>query len=713
MQADRLVIGGVLYELAGNLGAGGFGEVRRYDASAEQEVPPGAPRSVAVKTIEIQGGGAHAVSEERIRREITNTQELPDHDNVCKTYGWEVVDPTNVRIYMEHIDGDDMLQWAQRAPAQGYDEPQLFNVFSQILAGVLHCHANGIVHRDLKADNVVIAADGTAKLIDFGLSKNVMASAAHSLVGTPAYLPPEIAGADGSTEYDAYKGDAWSLGVALYVITCREYPFGCDGEGPGTDPRAVVLERISAASWAHPGTVQFGGRLLSARLEHRSRPLAGLICRLLTIEPEDRISLHEVQEHAWFFSQGHEAEDAQNISLTPAEYLELGLEESQMRWDEVIHDLPFSDSMRDAVGMALGDTGDSAEMQLPVGVSWAPAMDLALPAPSEGAFAGACGSEPEPEPEPVEEGVPPVPVGMAVAVSYELPCVPMMLPPRGPGGFVSPGQQDEYAASVEDSIVASVVAGAVDDADYGWAIQLPEAISWVTQQSFAAAQAGNLPVPQLPVSRAGAPKPAVAWIAGAIYWVALQPRLQPITGVSVTPVTATGRPAEFVRQKMQESDPHGQAIASLIREILKACDSGIKLEGWDAVRKQLSGDRPNPVENPTAAKRKKWWQNPARGGNGRGDHSQTYTEECPYLFQVQMELFEATKPGVLQQATTQWLATFAAPGGGAMGGGGGAAGSVAVAVPPGVNAGDFLLGGGPNGRVTAGDLLPGPPSEVL
>ena len=307
--------------------------------------------------------------------------------------------------------------------------------------------------------------------------------------------------------------------------------------------------------------------------------------------------------------------------------------------------------MRDAVGLALGG-GSSVEMQLqlPVGVSWAPDLD-ALPPPSDGAFGG---PEPEPEPFGAEEGVPPVraegpaatamamPVGMAVAVSYELPSVAMM----------------------------------DDAADGGWAVQLPQAISWVTQVSFAAAAAANRPVPSLPVSRAGAPKPAVAWIAGAIYWVALQPRLQTITGVSVTPVDeSTGRPAEFIRQKMQATDPKGRAIASLIREILKACDSGIKLEGWDAVRKQLSGDRPNPYENPDAKDRKKWWQNNTRGGNGRGDHSQTYTEECPYLFQVQMELFESTKPYVLQEATTRWLAAHAPMAAG------GAAGGGAVAVP--------------------------------
>jgi hypothetical protein len=139
------------------------------------------------------------------------------------------------------------------------------------------------------------------------------------------------------------------------------------------------------------------------------------------------------------------------------------------------------------------------------------------------------------------------------------------------------------------------------------------------------------PIPDLPTSHAGSPKPAAAWIAGIVYWIGSQPDLQARTGLAVTPAVAAADaasaqrlPACFVRQPLTGTDPEGVLIASLVRRVLRECGSGIKLAGWDAVRKQLSGDRPNPSDHPPADCRKKWWANPHRGGNERGDHSQTY-----------------------------------------------------------------------------------------
>ena len=126
------------------------------------------------------------------------------------------------------------------------------------------------------------------------------------------------------------------------------------------------------------------------------------------------------------------------------------------------------------------------------------------------------------------------------------------------------------------------------------------------------------PTPDLPSSREGKPKPAPPWIAAALYWVASNPELQPLTGVSVT-AAKIGPPAEPCMFKIVSLGDNGAAIARLLREIMSLAGSGLKLPGWDAVRKHLSPG---------------WWENPTRGGNRGGDFSQTYVERVPFTFAV-------------------------------------------------------------------------------
>lgn len=346
-------------------------------------------------------------------------------------------------------------------------------------------------------------------------------------------------------------------------------------------------------------------------------PLQGLICRLLTLDPVDRISLQEVKEHAWFYERGVTAEHlaargggagggggaamAGTAGLSAKQQAELGLECPPSRWDQVIQDLPFDDSMKKAVEMAMMTVGESQEMGIPVGISWAPEDDHGV------------GTQPEPAQEP------PLDAPLVANTSYEMPALSSM------------------------------------DADGNWVDELPPVQSWITAQAFAAAQAAGRPVPQLPKSATGKPKPAAPWIAGIIYWIADQPGLQGITGLSVTPA-ANGRPAEFVRLPLQEKE---EVIAGLIREVLKACGSGLKLAGWGAVSKQMRGDAANPAVAPgnelEPRQRKKWWINAYKGGNVRGDHSQAFVELAPELFLMQTVLLEKEKPGLLRSATERWL----------------------------------------------------------
>jgi serine/threonine protein kinase len=97
-----------------------------------------------------------------------------------------------------------------------------------LVTGLNHVHKNGIVHRDMKPENILIdEKNNTLKIIDFGLSKiDTPGSKGPSmLVGTPFYMAPEIFAEKGKS--DAYKApvDMWSLGILMYVLVTGNPPF--------------------------------------------------------------------------------------------------------------------------------------------------------------------------------------------------------------------------------------------------------------------------------------------------------------------------------------------------------------------------------------------------------------------------------------------------------------------------------------------------------
>jgi calcium-dependent protein kinase len=90
-----------------------------------------------------------------------------------------------------------------------------------LFQAINHCHAQGIVHRDIKPDNIMITNSETVRLIDFGLSKASKNNRNLTTVaGTPYYMAPEVL--EGSY---SQKADIWSLGVLLYTLVCGYLPF--------------------------------------------------------------------------------------------------------------------------------------------------------------------------------------------------------------------------------------------------------------------------------------------------------------------------------------------------------------------------------------------------------------------------------------------------------------------------------------------------------
>ena len=133
-------------------------------------------------------------------------------------------------------------------------------------------HAAGIVHRDVKPGNILIAEDGTALISDFGIAHalgDVTLTATGLVHGTPAYLAPEVARGGEAT----FASDVFSLGSTLYAALEGTPPFGSDANS------LALLHRVAAAEFPPPS---------------RSGPLTELITQMLSADPADRPAMSEV-----------------------------------------------------------------------------------------------------------------------------------------------------------------------------------------------------------------------------------------------------------------------------------------------------------------------------------------------------------------------------------------------------------------------------------
>src|SRR5207244_7264286 len=124
---------------------------------------------------------------------------------------------------MEYVEGEPLDLALQRRGRLTWEE--VVDLGKQICAALQHAHDQGIVHRDLKPSNLMITPDGTLKLTDFGIAKDLdvtQLTAANCTVGTAAYMSPEQCRGE---RHLTHKSDLYSLGVLLYEVLTGQRPF--------------------------------------------------------------------------------------------------------------------------------------------------------------------------------------------------------------------------------------------------------------------------------------------------------------------------------------------------------------------------------------------------------------------------------------------------------------------------------------------------------
>ncbi|MDH5385787.1 MAG: protein kinase, partial [Candidatus Aminicenantes bacterium] len=205
------------YQIIEELGKGGMGRVYKV---LDKEVNA----KVALKLIKPEIASDKKTIE-RFRNELKIARDI-SHKNVCRMYDLGKEEGAYY-ITMEYVSGEDLKSFIRRA---GFLSPgKAISIANQVCEGLIEAHRLGVVHRDLKPQNIMIDKEGNARIMDFGIARSLRAkgiTGSGVMIGTPEYMSPEQV--DGK-EADQ-RADIYSLGVILYEMVTGRVPF--EGDTP-------------------------------------------------------------------------------------------------------------------------------------------------------------------------------------------------------------------------------------------------------------------------------------------------------------------------------------------------------------------------------------------------------------------------------------------------------------------------------------------------
>jgi serine/threonine protein kinase len=174
------------------------------------------------------------------REEINNSQKVKDKNNVALTILLDECEEKQCYfLLMEYVDGKNLNQVAEESSGR-IDQGRVIDYMKQAANGLKAIHDGGIIHRDIKPDNIMLDKDKIIKILDFSISKRVEAGTIHDIAGTPHYMAPEQL----SNEFGKVnqQTDIWGLGATMYRLLTGHVPFEekDDITNPGKSPRELA-----------------------------------------------------------------------------------------------------------------------------------------------------------------------------------------------------------------------------------------------------------------------------------------------------------------------------------------------------------------------------------------------------------------------------------------------------------------------------------------
>ncbi|WP_345425893.1 serine/threonine-protein kinase [Pseudonocardia xishanensis] len=257
------------YRLEERIGAGAMGAVwRGTDELLNRAVAVKA--LIAATTISGHGTDAAEESRQRLLREGRIGARL-QHAHVISMFD-VVVHDDRPWLVMEYLPSRSLaVVLGEKGPLSPQEAAEIGR---QVADGLFAAHAAGVVHRDIKPGNILLAEDGTAKISDFGVSRavdDVQLTRTGMIAGTPAFLAPEVARGQEPTS----ASDVFALGATLYAAVEGEPPFGLD------DNAYALLHKVATGQIRPP---------------QQAGPLTALLMRLLSNEPTDRPTASQARD---------------------------------------------------------------------------------------------------------------------------------------------------------------------------------------------------------------------------------------------------------------------------------------------------------------------------------------------------------------------------------------------------------------------------------
>lgn len=255
------------FQLLKKLGEGGSGQV--YCAQYKEN-----GFVVAIKTVLVT-----PTQKSIIEKEIEVLQKV-NHPNIVQYYGFYVSSPTEVSLIMEYCEVGSVIDLITGCGKGVISETDIAAILFFVLQGLKYLHSQKIIHRDMKAENILVTRDAKLKIADFGVSAIDDGQQVKTIVGTPKFQSPEVL----NGEKYSNTTDIWSLGVVAIQLADRAPPF-CN------------INPIKAMYLIMNGTVP-----TLQKPENWSQSLQNFISVCLQRKPETRPSAEELLQHSLFGS---------------------------------------------------------------------------------------------------------------------------------------------------------------------------------------------------------------------------------------------------------------------------------------------------------------------------------------------------------------------------------------------------------------------------